>query len=553
MKLCDKISKLRKRKGLSQEDLANELDVSRQSVFKWECGENTPDLEKIKKISKVFNVSFDLLLDDEKDIDDEQLKVVEKTNHETVNINKPVKFRQTFDSGIKLNSGNQADYEHGYSGKRKIDGYSFSNNSAKHEELISKKSYSKTVRVQHDILVDFFVDEKTKTFGFFFDCAPQFVCPFESLASFTISNSGVHTGYTRSPMVGVGIGSTLSVGVGSMPLGQTRQPLNYDLSISYFGEDGYLHDYKISFGCNHMYIICDGTVKSVDELYLWENMLSQSTNKSLNEISTYLNGIKESGQLLRQDSSSLPFVDHSALLNEVRLGQDKKRAINVNYNNAIIAHQKKKKKGWLIALIVALVITLGTITAVSVSKRIEQDQIAETNRNKAQEVIDMIDNLGTITLSSESAINRAENAYNALTSEQKALVTNYYKLTSARSTYEHLLYEQREEETKNDPTRTIALSDLNGRWESSTQEWAIADLYGGKSVLYWISGKINPTIITETLPSSSLKGYNNKTRRMEVKIYHYNDLGGEYIDVTMTKSSTGVLTLYFGSRTFHKK
>lgn len=68
MKLCDKITKLRKRKGYTQEELASIMEVSRQSVFKWESGENTPDLEKIKKLTKVFNVSFDELLDDTKEI-----------------------------------------------------------------------------------------------------------------------------------------------------------------------------------------------------------------------------------------------------------------------------------------------------------------------------------------------------------------------------------------------------------------------------------------------------------------------------------------------------
>lgn len=52
MKLNDKIAKLRKYKGLSQEELASELDVSRQSVFKWEAGENANDLGKIKKLAK---------------------------------------------------------------------------------------------------------------------------------------------------------------------------------------------------------------------------------------------------------------------------------------------------------------------------------------------------------------------------------------------------------------------------------------------------------------------------------------------------------------------
>jgi len=68
VKLCDKITKLRKRKGYTQEDLAGIMEVSRQSVFKWESGENTPDLEKIRKLTKVFNVSFDELLDDDREL-----------------------------------------------------------------------------------------------------------------------------------------------------------------------------------------------------------------------------------------------------------------------------------------------------------------------------------------------------------------------------------------------------------------------------------------------------------------------------------------------------
>ena len=60
----------------------------------------------------------------------------------------------------------------------------------------------------------------------------------------------------------------------------------------------------------------------------------------------------------------------------------------------------------------------------------------------------MIDNLGEITLSSESNISKAERAYNALTEDQKAYVSNYSKLVSARNQYERLADQQREEETK---------------------------------------------------------------------------------------------------------
>lgn len=549
MKLCDKIAKLRKRKGLSQEELANELEVSRQSVFKWESGENTPDLEKIKKLAKLFNASFDVLLDDEKDIEEiKENEVVSETRG-----NKPIKFRKTFDSGIKLNTPELSNIEHGYAdGKKRIEGFSFSSASARHKELINKKGYTKIIRIQHDVCVDFFVDDKNKTFGFFFDGAPQFLCPFENFAAFSVTNDGPSTGFTRTPMVGVGIGKNPSIGVGSMPLGHTRSPLRYDCSISYFDENGALKDYKIAFSCNRMYIVYDGTANSTDELFLWENALSANTNKNLNEVSSYLNGIKEAGTQIKNGNITVAPIEVASLANEVKAGQDKKRNTKSSFNSAVEASKKRKKKGWLIAFIIVAAIIAGTITTCSISKAVEKNQIAEVNRNKAQEVIDMINTIGEVTLSSGTAITRAENAYNALTAEQKAFITNYSKLVAARNQYEKLLNDQREEETKDDPTRTIVITDLNGRWESSTEEWAIANIQGGTAVLYWTSNTLNPGIISGTCPSSYLVGYNNQSRRMEIKLYHYTAIGGEWLDVTMTKSSTSVLTMYFRNQAFHK-
>ena len=308
MQICDKIAKLRKRKGLSQEELANLLEVSRQSVFKWECGENTPDLEKIKKIAKLFNVSFDVLLDDEKSIDEAQPVTVSQPKVNSAPVNNKIKFRKTFKSGIKLNAGVQADYEHGYSGKRKVKGYNYSISLSKHKDLIYKKRYTRIMIIQNDILVNFFIDEQNKVFGFFFDGAPQFVCPFENLASFTLSNSGPHTGFSRSPVVGVGIGDTTTVGVGSTLRAQTRAPLIYFLNISYFAEDGTLQTYNINFGCNRSYICYDGTAKYVNDLYAWEDVLSLATNKTLNEVCVLLNGIKESGKLIREQKLDFPIL-----------------------------------------------------------------------------------------------------------------------------------------------------------------------------------------------------------------------------------------------------
>lgn len=65
MILADKIMNLRKQNGWSQEQLAEQLGVSRQSVSKWESGMSIPDLEKILKMSTLFGVSTDYLLKDE--------------------------------------------------------------------------------------------------------------------------------------------------------------------------------------------------------------------------------------------------------------------------------------------------------------------------------------------------------------------------------------------------------------------------------------------------------------------------------------------------------
>lgn len=65
MILADKIITLRKRNGWSQEELADRLGISRQSVSKWESGVSIPDLDKIIKLSSLFGVSTDYLLKEE--------------------------------------------------------------------------------------------------------------------------------------------------------------------------------------------------------------------------------------------------------------------------------------------------------------------------------------------------------------------------------------------------------------------------------------------------------------------------------------------------------
>ena len=67
MKLSDKILMLRKKEGLSQEQLAERLNVSRQAISRWESGSALPDANNIRQLSRVFAVSADYLLDDDMD------------------------------------------------------------------------------------------------------------------------------------------------------------------------------------------------------------------------------------------------------------------------------------------------------------------------------------------------------------------------------------------------------------------------------------------------------------------------------------------------------
>ncbi len=68
--LSEKIRDLRKKAGLSQEELAEKLDVSRQAVSKWELGAAVPTADKLLEISDLFGVSLDhLMREDPRDLD----------------------------------------------------------------------------------------------------------------------------------------------------------------------------------------------------------------------------------------------------------------------------------------------------------------------------------------------------------------------------------------------------------------------------------------------------------------------------------------------------
>ncbi len=80
MSICEKIYNLRKKKNMSQEDLASVLNVSRQTISKWETGESTPDFDKIVPLCDFFGITTDELLKGSNNPLIEKIEITTKKN-----------------------------------------------------------------------------------------------------------------------------------------------------------------------------------------------------------------------------------------------------------------------------------------------------------------------------------------------------------------------------------------------------------------------------------------------------------------------------------------
>ena len=92
MKLADKILNFRKTKGMSQEDLAGKLSVSRQAISRWEMGTAQPDASNVLQLSKLFGVTTDYLLNDDYESDYDAPVVKETENAAKAEANRKLAF-----------------------------------------------------------------------------------------------------------------------------------------------------------------------------------------------------------------------------------------------------------------------------------------------------------------------------------------------------------------------------------------------------------------------------------------------------------------------------
>ena len=82
MSLAEKLVALRKQKGLTQMDLAEQLNVSRQAISRWEVGAAVPSIDNLRILSDIYEISVDYLLDDDASNIDKSTDVLDSGNVE---------------------------------------------------------------------------------------------------------------------------------------------------------------------------------------------------------------------------------------------------------------------------------------------------------------------------------------------------------------------------------------------------------------------------------------------------------------------------------------
>lgn len=359
MKISEKIMMLRKQQGWSQEMLANELGVSRQTVYKWENDLSKPELEQIKRLTQLFNVSYELLLNEK--IDEMALPNEHKAER--------ILYRDVFDSK-KVFGNDIVMREHGYQKtakgykftQRKRRGYkggytSHTTEEKKEEEIFfiyrdsmweyfKKNNYCDFFTLAPNVNFSFFIDEKNNAFGFYFDGCEQFVCPFENFIDIVISDSGYGARTIRKPMLGIGTDGSFAVG--STTENIMSRPDFYYIAISYFDRNGNICIYKQSVSATYDYFLFRN-----ENIDIYKEIITPIIANALNELRAKLAAVKEKGKLIRQDKIVVSDLDITAYERRfIQYETDKKRKEQHNNEELQknITEQKRLNKNMLIVL-----------------------------------------------------------------------------------------------------------------------------------------------------------------------------------------------------------
>ena len=300
MTLQEKLTTLRKQKGLSQDALADKLYVSRQAVYKWEAGQTTPDIDKLRVLSSLYNVSIDNLLNDKEEIKYMNAPTSEPKAYGKVIRKKELRGKEADVHNLMLLPEEQKQHAArkkalktfsaltwtflvlaffslaeavGWSlvfvglaiamsimqkrYKKKHPSVELSRTYYRQElakaEALLKSKFDTVIRLQDDLLAWFVYSHKDKTIGFYFDGEYQFLCPLSNFAAFEVTKSG---------------------------------PKAYFATTKYFEPDGKFCKYQLDLFCFRKYdMIETNSMKKIDYK---EFQRAVHTGQVLDEIKTRL-------------------------------------------------------------------------------------------------------------------------------------------------------------------------------------------------------------------------------------------------------------------------
>lgn len=362
MEINEKIMVLRKRKGYSQEDLAHELDVSRQAVYKWESGESTPELDKIKKMSMLFDISFDDLLNDEVDITVEVKK--EKTKKQEF------KYRKVFRTNESFNT-DAIELEHNYlyldpsknrySYEIKPDGIDASVEEYKNKEkelnaFLEANGYTTDLRYKllPDATGTIVIDKKKKALGFYFNGAIQFLCPLENIFDITVKTLMTEPVYEKQSKVGAILGGLVGVSVGSEAECVGNRATAYDIVISYFDENEESNQYKIKLDDIRYYSIYARDKEYGRTFAQYRDTLLFNMNNFIKRFAGAIDSIKAEADVLRQKPGKAEEFDFEKLNADYEAAKkvvdEKRTKLQTEWDKTV----EKKKKANKIKTIVGL-------------------------------------------------------------------------------------------------------------------------------------------------------------------------------------------------------
>ena len=283
MTLAEKIFTLRRKNGLSQDELANELGVSRQAVYKWESGISTPEIDKIRTLSKLFKVSFDYLLDDE--IDDLDVADSAPPKKEQTQ----VKYRTVYCAGGKQIE-NQSSVDHGFIGPKRdvsmAEAY-FSRRMKAADKALTEAGASEIVYFKPTETTAWFYDDSRRAIGFYFGGMIRLVCPVENILSFNVYGGG-QTLYSETKGkigVGLGMGGASGIGVGIGSRNETTVVDKPSKGVLAYYDNGNVKEFEIVISPNDDYMIETVAVsKGVDFMHLLYSRNREAAERSFDAL-----------------------------------------------------------------------------------------------------------------------------------------------------------------------------------------------------------------------------------------------------------------------------